>query len=460
MNNPSTIAVIDIGKTNAKVALVDAATLSEIAVRTTPNTVMSTAPYPHFDTGRLWSFVLDSLKALHAEHPVDAISITTHGATGVLMAGRELAMPVIDYEFTGPEVLSEDYARIRPPFAETGTPKLPGGLNVGAQIFYQAQTFPQEFAEVTTILMYAQYWSFLLSGVLANEVTSLGCHTDLWEPDNNRYSSMVRSQGWEPLMAPVRKASDVLATLLPEVAAYTGIPATTPVHCGIHDSNASLLPHVLSMTAPFSVISTGTWVIVMSVGGRDVVLDEQRDTLINVNALGQPVRSARFMGGRAFSVLGGRGGVAIAPADMTAVLERDVMILPSTPEGSGPYPHNGASWTAPADTLSSAERTVAISFYLALMTATCLDLIGADGPVIVEGPFSENAQFKQMLAIATGRSVLSGSGSATGTSVGAAMLAIDHPPASELTPFVAVPDARMQVYAEKWRARAEAAYKA
>ena len=28
--------------------------------------------------------------------------------------------------------------------------------------------------------MYPQYWAYRLTGVLANEVTSLGCHTDLW----------------------------------------------------------------------------------------------------------------------------------------------------------------------------------------------------------------------------------------------------------------------------------------
>ena len=32
----------------------------------------------------------------------------------------------------------------------------------------------------------------------------------------------------------------------------------------------------------------------------------------------------------------------------------------------------------------------AASFYAALMVAECLDLIGAEGPVIVEGPFGGN----------------------------------------------------------------------
>ena len=44
------VAVIDIGKTNAKLALVDLETLSEIAVVTRPNEILPGPPWPHFDT--------------------------------------------------------------------------------------------------------------------------------------------------------------------------------------------------------------------------------------------------------------------------------------------------------------------------------------------------------------------------------------------------------------------------
>ncbi len=74
--------------------------------------------------------------------------------------------------------------------------------------------------------------------------------------------------GWSPLFPPMAKASDRLGTLLPEIAARTGLPATTPVHVGIHDSNASLLPHLLARDAPFSVLSTGTWVIALAIGAQ------------------------------------------------------------------------------------------------------------------------------------------------------------------------------------------------
>ena len=48
------VAVIDIGKTNAKLLLIDLATGAEERVFKTPNRVVDAAPYPHFDTEGLW----------------------------------------------------------------------------------------------------------------------------------------------------------------------------------------------------------------------------------------------------------------------------------------------------------------------------------------------------------------------------------------------------------------------
>ena len=55
-------------------ALVDLDRLAEVGVRRTPNTVLRDGPYPHFDTDRLWNFILDSLGALNREQKIDAIS--------------------------------------------------------------------------------------------------------------------------------------------------------------------------------------------------------------------------------------------------------------------------------------------------------------------------------------------------------------------------------------------------
>ncbi|RVC82882.1 carbohydrate kinase [Mesorhizobium sp. M4A.F.Ca.ET.022.05.2.1] len=450
------VAVVDIGKTNAKVALVDLTTLRETALRRSANAPLTDGPYPHHDIEWLWTFILDSLAELHREQRIDAISITTHGATAVLVdADGGLALPVLDYEFSGPDDFAEDYDLIRPPFVETGTPRLPAGLNIGAQLLWQQRRFPAEFSKAAAILMYPQYWAQRLTGVTANEVTSLGCHTDLWNPWKSDYSTLVDKMGWRRLMAPVRPAKDRLGPILPALAQQTGLDPQTPVYCGLHDSNASLLPHLLSDRPPFSVVSTGTWVVSMAVGGGKVELDPARDTLVNVNALGDPVPSARFMGGREFSLLTDGQPQDWSEDDVAAVLARKALLLPSTQQGSGPFPHRQPQWLN-ADGTSGGERFVAISFYLALMTATCLELIGGDGPTTVEGPFARNRLFTGMLVAATARTVIA-SEAATGTSIGAALLASKETPAhSKLETIEPQADPIWAAYVTGWRGAVEA----
>lgn len=454
MTNPRHVAVIDIGKTNAKLALVDLSTLSEVAVRTTPNAVLTDGLYPHYDCDRLWSFILDGLASFQKDTPIDAISVTTHGVAAALLNGDgTLAMPVLDYEFAGPEETGREYDAARPAFVETGTPRLPVGLNLGAQIFWQEKAFPAEFAKVQTIVTYPQYWAYRLSGVLANEATSLGCHSDLWDPHRRIFSSLVAGQGWEKKFAPVGRASERLGPVLPDLAASLGLRAGVPVHCGIHDSNASLYPHLLQRAAPFSVVSTGTWVIVMSIGGRPDGLDAARDCLLNVNALGDPVPSARFMGGREFSTLV-RDAEGCTDADLAQVLDRGIMLLPAVQQGSGPFPHRQYSWIGDETTFTPSQRFAAVSLYLAMMSSICLELTGAAGPVIVEGPFAKNRAFGAMLSVAAGRQVLASSGSATGTSIGAALLAAEGmKPNISFQVISALPQLAgdMACYAGKWR---------
>ena len=106
--SPRRVAVIDIGKTNVKLALVDTSDLSEIAVVTRPNTVLKGPPYPHFDVETLWAFLLDALAEFNKEHGIDAIIVTTHGASGALIAADgHLAAPILDYEHTGPDGVAE-----------------------------------------------------------------------------------------------------------------------------------------------------------------------------------------------------------------------------------------------------------------------------------------------------------------------------------------------------------------
>ncbi|MBX3532202.1 MAG: FGGY-family carbohydrate kinase [Rhizobiaceae bacterium] len=444
------VAVIDIGKTNAKLALVDLEARAEIAALRQPNRPLpANGGYPEHDVHAIWDFMLDGLAELRRRHRIDAISVTTHGATAVLLnAVGNLALPVLDYEFAIPEMVRGHYDVIRPDFSESGSPALPLGLNLGAQLYWLQDRYPGYFGAVTAILLYPQYWSWRLTGVMASEATSLGCHTDLWNPHKRDFSTLVDIMDWRPLFPPLKPAGAVLGPILPGLASYTGLDPRTPVICGIHDSNASLLPHLLDRRPPFAVVSTGTWVISMAVGGHEVALDPARDTLVNVNALGDPVPSARFMGGREFEQLLEGRSREWSPADLSDVLGAKIMLLPAVVTGSGPFPGRKARWVGAEP--DSGARFVAVSFYLALMTATCLNLAGAEGDVIVEGPFATNEPYIAMLEAATGRAVVAGGGG-TGTSIGAALLAAHRRTsvAAASTDHRAVAES-LRNYARKW----------
>ncbi len=416
------VAVLDVGKTNVKAVIVDAGKRLEVAARARPNRVLSDGPYPHFDVDGIFTFFLDSLKELNGEFGFEAISVTAHGASGALLGETALALPVLDYEFRYPAEIVAAYDAIRPSFLETFSPRLPGGLNLGAQVHYQKATFPEAFRKVRTIVTYPQYWGWRLTGNAATEVTSLGCHTDLWRPRLGGFSSLVERLGIADKLAPVRKPSDRLGYVTEEIAAKIGLARPVPVHCGIHDSNASLLPHLARHEAPFAVVSTGTWVVTFAVGGDLDHLDENRDTLANVDALGRAVPSARFMGGREFELLTKGQGMA-TPEALRRVVEERILLTPSVVPGCGPFPGAEHRVVNASHALDVDETYVAASLYAALMTKACLDLTRAAGPVIVEGPFARNALYGEALSQATGRRVVSVS-SSTGTSVGAALLAL------------------------------------
>jgi sugar (pentulose or hexulose) kinase len=380
---------------------------------------------------------------------VDAISVTTHGASAVLLDARgNLAVPMLDYEHPGPDALAADYDALRPDFAETGSPRLSMGLNLGAQLHWLMATQPGLRENLAHIVTYPQYWGWMLTGQMACDECSLGAHTDLWNPWLGRFSTLVDRLGLSGKMAPPRRPDALLGHLRPDLATLTGLSRHTPVSVGIHDSNASLYPYLLGRSGAFSVVSTGTWVICMALGGAQIAPDPSRDVLLNVSAKGQPVPSARFMGGREYDLIAKGDTTPPTDADRAVVLTRGVMILPAVDPNNGPFQRRQMAWTTDPET--PGQRLLALSWYLALMTRTCLDLTGARGPVIVEGPFARNADYLNMLAVQSPDGAETAA-SATGTSTGAALLCLGSspPPATRPAPLPQERDA-LRAYAARW----------
>ena len=416
------VAVLDLGKTNTKVVAFDE-TGAILAERGQPNAPLLPdvdCPYLRLDVEGAWTFLLASLKEIGARFPIEAISIAAHGAAGVLVSEAGVALPPMDYEFEGFNGV-DGYDAARPPFEETLSPKLPRGLNLGRQLVYLERKFPAEFARASAFLEYPQYWAWRLCGVMASEVTSLGAHTDLWRPDQGRLSSMVDRLGWRRLFPPMRKAWETLGTLRPEVAAATALNPDVRVGCGAHDSNASLVPHLRSRTDPFTVISTGTWVIIMGVGGKGR-LDPQADMLANVDVRGAPVPTARFMGGREYAELAGEGPPETTETDVAAIVASGAFAIPAFSDQGGPFAGRKGWIEGPAPSTPAARAALA-TIYTALVTAHLIDRLEARGDLIVEGSFNRTPAFAAVLAsLLPARPVLTAPNS-SGAAVGAAMLA-------------------------------------
>jgi sugar (pentulose or hexulose) kinase len=416
------IAIFDVGKSNVKLLLLDDDNRT-LATRTRPNTVLTGPPYPHFDEPGLETWLSESLAGLPGREAIEAIVTTTHGSAAALLAGDALALPVLEYEYAGPDEEAESYAAAADPFARSYTPALPLGLVIGRQLWWLMHRFPEAFGRVTTILQWPQFWAWWLSGVAATEVTPLGSHSGLWLPEQRRFSDLAQRTGWAALFPPIRNAWDTLGVLRPEIARATGLDPACRVVCGVHDSNASFLAHRATRQPPFTVISTGTWTIVMAAGAPIARLDAARDMLANVDVFREPVPTARFMGGREFATVAGEAA-ATRPtlADAARVVARGSMALPAfVPEG-GPFAGRVGGLLGPA-VESPAERSAMASLYLALVVDVMLDLLGALPPFIAEGPSAGDGVFLAALAEFRRPGAVVASQDGTGTSAGAAILA-------------------------------------
>lgn len=467
MSFPRFIAVLDVGKTNIKFAIVDLAARSEIVTVTEPNRVRFDGPYPHFDVDAIWAFFADRMRANAERQAIDGIAVSAHGASIVVIGEDGPALPVLDYEHDGPDEFTADYDAARPDFADTRSPRLPKGFNVGAQLFWLQRSFPEAFDGCRAIVTYPQYWLWRMTGIPSNEITSVGCHTDLWDQRRWRWSSLAEGQGWIGKLAPLHPATTPIGMLRDDLARDWGLSGPVPVAGGLHDSNASLVPHLIDRAPPFTVLSTGTWAISFGVGAMPASLDERRDTLANINMFGDPVPAARFKGGREFSIATEGEVIAVDLATLGAVLDKQIMLLPSVAPDSGPFPNVEAAWL-PADCLATpAERYCAASLYLALMSQTCLALIAAAGPTILDGPFSANPIYRDALAQFTGRDVVWSPNNATGPSLGAALLfdiqaGVSRNPNSAFstaTGLAGAPTAALARYRARWRDEAEARFR-
>ena len=102
--------------------------------------------------------------------------------------------------------------------------------------------------------------------------------------------------------------------------------------------------------------------MILAAGGRAEGLNEARDCLVNVDALGEPIPTARFMGGREYAAIAGEDAPTPTLENLEAVLTAGAMAWPSFAVAGGPF----------QDRIGRLEGTDAIN-----AASSC-------GPIIVE----------------------------------------------------------------------------
>ena len=239
--------------------MVDTHNASELNLVSESASVTTARLYPAIDHRVIERFLITAFKELCHHHQVDDITVTTHGATAALIDKQgELMLPVLDYECPLPDDLADQYVRHCASFDQTGSPRLPGGLNICAQLLWQQLIYSKHFALAETLLNWPQYWVFRLTGERHNDVTSLGAHSNLYNPRQRCYSPLVETLQWARLMPLTRQPNAYVNVTNTRITELLDLEAPLRVYTGIHDSNALLVPPLLANKSPFNVVSTGT----------------------------------------------------------------------------------------------------------------------------------------------------------------------------------------------------------
>ena len=178
---------MDVGKTHAKVSVWQAN--GRMLRQTTRPNPQSLEEPASLDIEGIAGWLGDQLRSATGLGRIDAIVPVAHGAAAVLLDGDQVVC-ALDYQSEIPVEIAVAYDAERDPFELTLSPRLPGGLNLGAQLFWLDRLYPALRAG-GRLLLWPQFWAWWLSGEPASEVTSLGCHSDLWRPMDATFSDLA-----------------------------------------------------------------------------------------------------------------------------------------------------------------------------------------------------------------------------------------------------------------------------
>jgi sugar (pentulose or hexulose) kinase len=296
MASKDVVLIFDIGKTNKKVLLFDRSLSILHEEETAFAEIRDDDGFECDDVEKLESWIKAGCSRFleDGRYAVKGINFTTYGATLMFLDDRGNRLtPVYNYLKPMPEGIVEPVYASYGGEAEfcrnTASPAL-GMLNSGFQALWLQKKKPEVYRKVKRILHFPQYLSNLITGQIAAEHTSIGCHTALWDFDRMAYHPWTRELE-VPLPEPVSVETTFPSALFRE---------RIPVGIGIHDSSSSLVPYFMNSDEEFILISTGTWCISMNPFNSEPLTEEQlrKDCLAYLSVQQKPVKSSRLFLGR------------------------------------------------------------------------------------------------------------------------------------------------------------------
>jgi L-fuculokinase len=293
------VAIFDIGKTNKKVFLFDEnyKIVWEKSVNLDETVDEDGFPCENIDVLKEWILErLSEVKELN-NYVLKAINFSTYGASFVYIDERGNSLtPLYNYLKDYPEELKNGFYKKykgEEVFAvKTASPVL-GSLNSGMQIYRLKEEKPELFEKVKYCLHLPQYLSFLLTGEGYTDITSIGCHTNLWNFKKMKYHKWLKNEGIKEKLPPIHPGRDVIKK---ENDLAVGI--------GLHDSSSAIIPYTINFTEPFVLLSTGTWSISLNpFNNKSLTFEElKNDCLCYMQYTEKPVKAARLFSGNEHEV--------------------------------------------------------------------------------------------------------------------------------------------------------------
>ncbi|HSZ85196.1 MAG TPA: FGGY family carbohydrate kinase [Puia sp.] len=293
----SVVAIFDIGKTNKKCFLFD----EEYKIVFEKNEC-----FPELtdedgdaceDLQKLTSFIFQSLDEIFSKNEFDvkAINFSAYGASFVYIDenGKTLT-PLYNYLKKYPAQLQKkfynEYRGENEFSLETASP-VSGSLNSGMQLYRIKNEKPEIFSHIKYALHLPQYISYLISKIPLSDITSIGCHTNLWSFEKNQYHEWVEKEDIENILAPIVSSGTINTVSYKEKNIAVGV--------GLHDSSAALIPYLKYFDEPFVLLSTGTWCISLNPFNDSPLTAEQlqNDSLCYLTHEGKQVKASRLFAG-------------------------------------------------------------------------------------------------------------------------------------------------------------------